>query len=488
MKQRAKLFTSLTAAVLLPYLLYGFQYFPILDDYIQYWAYPSYPKLSHVYMTIGTLATRPLASLLDPLFWGRFWPCLSVALLLVTALHLLSAFFLHKTLENFEIKVSPFFWLIVLLLPLGMEGRFWLSASTRLVTGLFCAALSFYFLSQFLVQSKKTSSFWLFALFQLVSCGFYEAVAVFSVVSAILLFCLTFYQKREKRFLLIPLTSGLNLSFMFLYYKIFATLGNGSSRAAQAFLLSDLPKKLTELFRQLWEIFSLFYQRNIIGCKNGVFLLCRSGVWGLLVLFCMVLVAWLLCRFGTEEQKPSGRQVFFFETAGLILFLAPLLPNVLPETVWLTNRSLFLSLIGMAFMAEPLLRLLKGRLQKIALFLMAFMMMTATAAEYDIYRRVNGQDGRLLDAVIAQMSPAAKSGKEDVFVVLSEEVITPQNAFYKDHVKSVFDSDWALTGAIRARMQSLAPRRITPIACSQDFNPENGQVIYLDVERYLQEP
>ena len=313
MKQTAKLFTCLTAAVLLPYLLYGFQYFPILDDYIQYWAYPSYPELSHVYMTIGTLATRPLASLLDPLFWGRFWPCLSVALLLVTALHLASVFFLYKTLENCKIKVSPFFWLIILLLPLGMEGRFWLSASTRLVTGLFCAALSFYFLSQFLLQPKKVSSFCLFALFQLISCGFYEAVSVFSATVAVLLFCLMFYRKREKVFLLIPLTSGLNLSFMFLYYKIFASLGNGSSRAAQAFLLSDLPKKLTALFRQLGEIFSLCYQRNIVGCKDGVLLLCRSGVWGLLILLCMVLVSQCSIDVGPDHPEHLGLFPDFFE-------------------------------------------------------------------------------------------------------------------------------------------------------------------------------
>ncbi len=462
MKQQKILLITLVVIFFLPYALYGFQYFPILDDYIQYWAYPAYHNLSYVYGFIGTMATRPLASLLDPVFWGYFWPCLSLALLLINLLHLASFILLHKTLRQYSLNVSPFFALIFLLSPLGMEGRFWLSAATRLVPGLFFAMLSLYCLSLFLEGHKRCRHFILFALFQLISCGFYEAVTVFSASAAVLFFCISFYKQRKKIFFLVPLISLLNVGAMFAYYRIFANIGALGSRSGTA-SLAFLPEKIASLFMQLKEVACLTFERTILGSFNGVRLLCQNGFWGIFLLFIMCVAAFFLCFSQRAKKTYSLPQVLCLEVTGLILVFAPLLPHLLAEDVWLTNRSLFVSLIGLALMAEPLFSLSAKRLRHFLLFLMAFVFMTASVNEYDVYKRVHQQDVLLVDQVIEQMSPAAKEGNQPVLVVFSEPIVAEQNAYYKDHVKSVFDSDWALTGAVRARMKSLKPKNIQPV-------------------------
>ncbi len=472
-----RLFLCLAVCTALPYLLFGFRYFPVLDDYIQYGCYPTYGDLSYVYFNIGTLATRPLAHLLDPALWGRFWPMMGVALFLITALHLFSAMLFYKTLKHFNITMSPIFLLIYLLLPLGMEGRFWLSASTRLIPGLFFAALSLWFLGLFLVKQQSPKFFLPFAFFQLISCGFYESVAVFSVTASVLLFLLVFSQNRKLPLFLVPATSVFNIGMMFFYYQLFAGLGLQGSRA-DGFDLSALPAHVFSLFRQLEEIFSLFYAALFKGSAAGMGILIKNGLWGLMLLLLAVMLCLLLCRFSGKGQKQSLRRILCLECAGLTLFFAPLVPNIITADVWITNRSMFVSVIGLAFMAEPLWAALKNPvLRRVVLFMLSFLCITAAVNEYDVYRRANELDTKLLEEVVSQLDDEVLAGEKDVVVLLSGEILVSQNAFYKDHVKSVFDSDWALTGALRAKTKNLLLHCATPVLPGQSYETEKAQVI-----------
>lgn len=478
-KRETALLLSLAAAAFLPYLLYGFRYFPILDDYIQYWCYPAHHDLHHIYITIGTLSTRPIASLLDPAFWGRMWPFMWLAVLLITAMQVASAVLFCKALARWRVRLSPLFALIFMLLPLGMEGRFWLSASSRLVTGTFFAACSLYFLSGFLQEKQSLGRFLLFFVFQLISCGFYESVSVFSAAAACLLFLLSFYENRKPVLLFVPAVSAVNIGLMFFYYKVFAALGLQGSRASGGLALSALPGRVVELLRQLLEVFSLFYASTVRGCVLGVKLLFTNGVWGIFILLLVLCTSACIAVFADKRMRWTAARVWLFLIGGLILFFAPLAPNVLTDPVWLTERSLFVSIIGLALMAEPLFGLLRGYARQIVLFLAAFVLMTATVNEYNTYRRVHMQDEALLDTVIERMDEGSKKGEHFTCVIIPEEITTEQNAFYKDHVKSVFDSDWALTGAVRARMQSLAPQYIKPVIKGDDPKADGMQVIEL---------
>ena len=481
MKTRKKAFMLTALGALLPYFLYGFQYFPVLDDYIQYWGYPARHNLAYVYTEIGTLSTRPLASLLDPAFWGQMWSFLWLALVLIVALHILSGWFFAKTLACYHVSVSPLFLLIYWLFPLGMEGRFWLSAATRLVVGLFFASLSLWFLSHFLQKKQSVFLFILFALAQLIACGFYESVSVFSVSAAVLLFVISFYENRTAKLLFVPAVSVLNIGLMFLYYRVFAGLGHNESRAV-SFELWHMPENIASLFRQLGEILSQTFDSVIRGSIEGCKILLSHGLWGLLLFGATLILAFLLCRLQTTHTATAKKQRLLLMGCGLLLFFAPLVPNLLVSEVWLTHRSLFVSFIGLALFLEPLFALLKKGWRHAVLFLVSFLFITATVNEYDVYRRVHEQDRQLLKQVTAQMNDNAKAGNCDVVVRLPQPVETEQNAKYKDHVKSVFDSDWALTGAIRAEMESLLPRRVVPVLPDESYESNSVQMIDLALQ------
>ena len=476
-----KLFFLVFLATLLPYFLYGFRYFPILDDYIQYWGYPAHENLSHIYFTIGTISTRPLASLLDPAFWGKFWPVMGLALLLITALHCFSGLLFTKTLQRFSVSLSPLFLLIYLLFPLGMEGRYWISASTRLIPGLFFASVSLWFLSRFLQEKPSVKAFIPFALFQLIACGFYESVAIFSVTAAVLLFFLAYYQNRNRFYWIVPAVSFCNLGLLFTYYKVFADLGLQGSRADSSIPLSALPEKVLEVVRQVLDAFTLLYESTIKGSLAGVSLLFSKGFWGVLLLIATLVLCFVISRFSKCNKTISCITFLGFEIAGIVLFFAPLLPNALAEDVWITNRSIFVSIIGIALITEPFWSLFhKKHFRQALIFVIAFIFITANVNEYNVYKRANELDTKLLDQIIFELEDAVVSGEKALVVYLPEEVLVSQNAFYKDHVKSVFDSDWALTGALRARLKSLTLQQALPVFPGQSVNVENAQVIIIE--------
>ncbi len=482
LSQETKLFITMFLAACLPYLLYGFRYFPILDDYIQYWCYPAHNDFSHIYLTIGTLSTRPLASLLDVAFWGQLWDVMWLALLLITVLHFFTVFFFYQTGKKFGVTLSPLLLLIYLLLPLGMEGRYWLSASSRIVCGMFFASLSLWFLGGFLKEKQSLRHFLPFAFFQLISCGFYESASVFSVTAAVLLSVIAFWQERKKSFILVPLTSVTNIGLMFLYYRIFANLGLMGSRAS-GMELSALPANCIEILRQLCEVFALFFDAIIIGSLDGIKLLWSKGFGGILLFFAITLLSLVMIFFSQHKEKPNKVKSLCFAIFGLILFFAPLAPNAMAQYVWITNRSMFTSILGMALILEPVFGAIKNRPARAAILCtVAFLFMTATVNEYDVYQRTNALDSALLDQVIAQMDEDALAGRRAVCVPLEKEVQVPQNAFYKDHVKSVFDSDWATIGGIRARMKSLNVQYIQPLYPGQKMTDPNSQIIYINVE------
>ncbi|MBE7010874.1 MAG: hypothetical protein E7418_05220 [Ruminococcaceae bacterium] len=463
-------------AAFLPYFLYGFAYFPVLDDFIQYGCYPAYENLSHVYLTIGTLSIRPLAGLLDPAFWGLFWEVPGIALCLIVLLHVASGFLLGKALENFSLKPSPLFLALYLLFPLGMEGRYWLSASTRLVVGLFFATTSIYFYSRY-ASGDKLRYLWFFSLFQLISCGFYESVTVFSAGVA----CLLFLYRPAKRNLPAVLFSIFHVGLMFTYYKLFADLGAMGSRATAGFSLERLPGQIVYLVLQLQEMVVPAWKSLTDGFTGGLRILCTSGFWGYCILFCMLVVSVCLAAVTREDEKrDTGKKSLCFLIGGFLLFGATLVPNLLSEEVWLTNRSLFIPLIGLFFLLDAAVIHLPLTGRRVLIFICLFVCMIASVNEYDVYRRVSEQDTRLVDQVAEQLSEKALAGEEPIQVVLKKEVTTQQNALYKDHVKSVFDADWSLTGALRERLNNLQLVCNEPIVTETAVEKTDCFVVYVD--------
>lgn len=335
------------AAVLTKYLLFGFEYYPILDDFIQYGGYPLYNDPSYVYFKIGTMAARPLASLLDPIFWGAIWGNMRLALILISLLHFFAVLLIVKTLDKCGFKISPLFYIITLFIPIGTEGAYWLSASSRLVVGMFFAALSLYFLAEYF-SDKKKHLLVLFTVFHIISYGFYEPVCIFAFLG-VCLTALNFRKDLKQKWwiLLIPVIS---MILLMIYYAWGANLGALGSRAS-GFSFADIFYKLKDATIQVVRCFTKgIYKSTVKGFFAGLLVAAREGISGGLWLVLCGLVAVWLYKAAAKTKTERGKLLFL---VGIILFSAPLAPNVVVETVWIPYRTIFVSIFGFALMAEP---------------------------------------------------------------------------------------------------------------------------------------
>lgn len=471
-------------AAFLPLFFFNFRYYPILDDYIQFGCYPLYSDVSYVFTTIGTLSTRPLAGLLDPLFWGQFYNIPSFSLVLITGLHLFSAFFFYKLATLYHISLSPLFFVVYLFLPLGMEGRFWLSASTRIIVGMFFASLSLYLLALFFHKDFSYLCLFAFSLVQLISLCFYESVALFSILCSLSLVYIEKKNIQYKKNLFALLITVLTLALLLFYYIYFRDLGLQNSRV-NGISVSRIFPNICQLFSQIMEILSStsIIKSSILGIK----ILCLSGFKGAFFLFLIMLLSICFSRQTTSKIVYSKREIFLFFRWGLLLFFLPFLPHALTDTVWLTNRSFFASIPGFALILLGFFKLFhKKHLQKLTVFILSFVFLTANIYEYNTYLLAGQLDDYILQEIVCQIDEKVLLGEKNLQVVLPEKILLPQHGYYKDHIASVFNASWALTGALRAKTKCLSLKQAEPVLKGEKIDP-NAQIIELSpLKTYLE--
>ncbi len=158
---------------------FGFRYWPQLDDYIQYHNYPMSSSFWSLHQSEGLLASRPLAGLADYFVWGRSFDNLILGVLLICALYAAGVVLVKGLLER-HFRLGPVFPVVMALLPLGMEGTYWVSASSRVVVGLFFAALAAWVFVRWL-DTGKLGWLCLYLPVQLLPFGFYEQSGIFAV-------------------------------------------------------------------------------------------------------------------------------------------------------------------------------------------------------------------------------------------------------------------------------------------------------------------
>ena len=107
---------SFFAALIFKLFSKGFVYFPVLDDHIQYGGYPLYDSLSHVYLKIGTIVTRPFAAFLDPAVWGQLYPHLWIALLIIGILFFFGVKMIALSLEKMDIFINVLIYFFIFMI------------------------------------------------------------------------------------------------------------------------------------------------------------------------------------------------------------------------------------------------------------------------------------------------------------------------------------------------------------------------------------
>ena len=447
-------------------------YWPQLDDYIQLWNYPTADSFAALAQSTGLLASRPLAGVADYYVWGRLNGCMLVGCALISLLYAVTAVALRRLVDRY-FPTSPIFLVVMALLPLGMEGTYWMSAANRVVVGLFFAALAACAFARWLDGGRWGWGL-LYAVLQILPFGFYEQAGILGVTLVMGMAILEWLERCPQR------RRGLlalwGLPAMLCYLLLVSALAEiiGGVYGSRTALISPFSRYywtvfLPDLLRQLWSAFGEggFYTlakgfvRSVRMILSGELL-----AWALLLLAACGLFLWLALRFGGGGERDSrhGPLLAFF--CGLLLFLAPLSLFFLLETSWFSLRNTVTSFPGIALMADAVIlgvwRRLPGfqRGPAVLAAAMALVFCAAGASEVWDYRGTYENDQKVARLILDSIPPEGGS----VGILGVEPSSLPnQNYFWHEHIHGCTESSWAMQGLLTTVSGGGGIPMVTPL-------------------------
>lgn len=455
----ARLFWLLFLLLMVRNCACGPTYFPQLDDYIQYCRYLRFPSFAALQEHVGLLASRPLAGLADYYLWGRFFDRMILGLTLIALLYAAADLLLWRLLRRY-FRLSPLFPVVVALLPLGMEGTYWMSAATRAVVGMFFAVLTAWAFLRWL-EVGGPGRLGLYLVLQLLPFGFYEQAGILSITLTVGAALLEWRLNRRK---LPPCAVSLwgapALGLSLLFSRMVAAGGVYSSRTG--LILPTVPS--------YWTVFlpNILGQLRDVFLKGGFFTLVKGFVRGArligsgqLLLWALVLAAvcggfFLAARRPAEEDGPERTALALL--AGLLLTAGPVSLFLVLRDGWFSMRGAVTSFPGLALLADTAVLWLWDRLplrrEGLALVAAAaaFVFCVAGASEVTDYRDNYESDqyaARLTLDALAADGLGRDAGRIGV-LNLAESYLPNQNFFYHDHILGCTASDWAFTGLLAA--------------------------------------
>lgn len=482
-------FALIFALVLLRFCYYGFTYYPQLDDYIQLHNQSAYYSAKAVILDMGLLSSRPLASVMDYFFWSHFWSFLMAAVALISAMYAASACLFRRVWGEY-FGTGYLFLVVYALLPLGMEGTYWISASNRVVPSLFFVALAMYLFQKWCRTGK---ALWLPLYFvaQLISFCFYEQGLVLSVTGVLLAGIIEFFRGNRSRSLFSLLTF-VNAGVYFAFTGYFSTsTGQLGSR-----LRLTLPwqegwdKVFLSAAGQTGESFLIGgYKTLVDGFRRGLACIAEdfSLLWVLvLVLLCAAL--FLFARRFTAE-RPAGEAALPRAWALLVGFLMALAPVTLffvLSSPSVALRNTVFSFCGIALFLDAAWSMLltrcpaRGLITGAVCAVCAAVFSVAAVSELHDYRATTQADQRAARAITA-----AVEGDEGAIAVLNLEpnYLSEQNFLYHEHIHGATESAWALAGLLSWAADTPAFPAATPVPMGGRYTgslTEFGALLWYD--------
>ncbi len=449
---------SVAGLLILRACAYGSRYFPQLDDYIQYWYYQGFSSFSELCEKTGLLGSRPLAGIMDYFVWGRI-PMMTTVIIL-SVLFALSAVIFREILRRYY-DVSPLFLVIMALLPLGTEGTYWISASTRVIMGVFFSSLAVAVFAKWLDRSTIPRVI-LFVILMIIPYGFYEQAGV---LSAAMVFVMAYWERRRKfKRGIFSLWAVLAAVLSLLVTRIFAVKGTVySSRTEHAVkegLFSDLADRWMEIFRQGRRVLVNGDIALIVkGFRRGMGFLLEEdhGFWLILViLFCIALGFSAFFDRGIRRYRSTYSAVW----ASLIWIFLPLCLFFVIPIPWICFRNAVTSFVGIAFILDHLLvKIVKetggSRLgMSVLAIVFAMFFMISGLSEIHDYKNVNARDLIVARTVVRTIEEDIEDGyntKKDKFAVLGANrgAKLETNYRWNDHIEGCTSQKWAFTGLLR---------------------------------------
>ena len=442
----------------------GIGYEPILDDTVQYILYPTSVDYGALIAREGMFSSRPLAALMDLFVVGQMGN-LFFAVILMAVMHGISCVLFQRILSRF-FSVGPVFAVIYTLLPLGCEGTYWLSAATRVVSGLFFTACAAMVLCRF-IEAGKWWRVPLYFLLELLSFGFYEQILVLSFALSGLIFLHHFREKRAVLAWMAFLCAGIYFGFT-AYFRADSPLAD-----RMELLYPNTPYYfnvfLPDLARQIGMSFlSAGVRTTFVGFWRGL-VSCFTGSWlygiaaaGLAVWY--GILNWPRKRGAVVSVEGWARALWW----GVLLFIAPITPFFVIARPYFSLRSTVPSFVGAAILIDLLFRALIRRRRAMAAVsgALVFVCLLGCASEIGDYKATAKADRVLAEAVMERESELY--GRVGILNV-KEFPVTGQNYPYHEHVASVAAADWTLSAKLAAMKGTPLSFEAVPLVVEDPF-------------------
>lgn len=463
---------------------YGFQYWPQLDDYIQYHNYAAQFDFLQLQETVGVLSSRPLAGLADYFIWTPLFEHMIWGVVIISALYVAGAVLAKKLLERY-VPVGPVFLVVVVLLPLGVEGTYWMSASTRIVVGFLLACLAAWFFGKWLDSGRWTAAA-VYMVLLLLPFGFYEQSAVLAmtlVLGMALLECTGNWKRGLLAFWVFPAAA--------FYFLATSMLSNGGVYGSRAELMLPWFDGYFELFlpevlRQVKTVFleGNFYTlgkgaiRGMQQVLSGELLICAAAAVVLCPLYGLV-----AARCKASDNKERYCLSFLM---GVLLAIAPVTLFLILANPWFSFRGAVTSFVGLALLCDTFVRLiwnwLPGKKAGPAALacLLAFVFTLASATEVGDYKASFEADQRAAQTVHSKIIwefPDEEERKALRVGVLGLEpnFLPDLNYRWHEHGSSCTESAWAFTGLLVSLNPEETLPSVTPLPTDPVYRNWNAQ-------------
>jgi hypothetical protein len=412
-----------------------------------------YDDIFHqVLLKYKMFTTRPVAAVLDAYFWTSYWNNLGLSLFLMTILLFVTCYLMYLVSKKCSFEIGLIVLIIFALTPFGSEATYWLAASSRLVAGMLFTAISLYCFCLYLEYPghdwRKNTLLITFFITNLLSYGFYEQIIVFGFCTTILVFAATWNKIKAKWVVAIPFFNFFLIGF---WYMLFSSQGNMASRGQ--IVKEDYWThfdKVTEAIKEIWNInFLDFYQD---GFRQSLKIIVTDGSYLFLILAIIFCIALSIIAYGEKIQ--TIKFSFIKLLIGAFLFIVPFAPFYPMELIWMSNRNLFPSFIGLGLIVESLVSALsRGRvllfMKSIAIGALAFVLLVSNVYELNYYRKVGLVDREIISKLNSM------PGIEDFYNNGKSMIVLNTKQGYvgsiSKRIENCTGADWALLGALKAQ-------------------------------------
>lgn len=482
----------LAAVLVLRYFAFGLSYYPQLDDYIQYHNYRANGSFWKLAEAAGLLASRPLANLADYYIWSPLFNYMWVGVTVVSVLYVSCIGVIWSLLRRY-FPVGPVFPVVMALLPLGMEGLYWMSASTRIVGGMFFGCLGAMAFAQWLDTGRW---YWFIAYLplQLLPFGFYEQSAVLSMT---LVLGMALLEARKRRWLCL---AGLWApAAMGLYFQFLSIMAAQNPFAARSEIV--LPNTLyywdNFLPQVLEQLKEAFLKGGLLtlgkGFVRGAEVLVSDGLWLWLVLAVAGcgLLGVLMSQENNAETGDGAVPVRMLALlAGVLLTIAPVTPFFILGNPWFSLRGTVTSFAGLALVADTAAGLVLFHWKKALPWVsaaFALVCLVACLSELSDYRETYHTDQQIAGAVLSALEQdGVEKGTKVGILNLEPTYLPDQNFYYHEHIHGCTESSWAFAGLLTAVGGNDVPS-VTPLPAApmyQQWNYETNRPDGFDLLYY----